>query len=59
MRRARQNAWAKQAMLDVAASREGMRQDKVVDEALAIVDEAPAAACAQPKSRINKCNVAR
>jgi len=50
---------SKPYMLDVAASREGMRQDKVVDEAPAIVDEAPTAACAQPKSRKNKRNVAR
>ena len=58
VRQARQNARAQQAMLEAAASREGTRQDKVVDEAPAIVDEASAAACAQPKSRRNKRNVA-
>ena len=60
VRAARQNARAKQAMLDVATSREGRRQDKVVvDEALVIVDEAHAVVCAQPKSHRNKRNVAR
>ena len=32
VRQARENARAKQAMLDVATSREGIHQDKVVDE---------------------------
>ena len=59
VRQARQNARAKQAMLDVAASREGMRQDTFVDDAPVIVDEAPTEACAQPKSRRNKRNVVR
>jgi len=59
VRQARQNARAKQAMLDVAASREGMRQAKCVYEAFANVDETPTAACAQPKSRRNKRNVAK
>ena len=46
LRAARQNARAKQAMLDVASSRASRRQDKlVVDEALAIFDEAARAVC--------------
>jgi hypothetical protein len=60
VRAARQNARTKQAILDDAASREGTRQNKVdIDEAPAIVDEAPKDVCAQPKSRRNKRNVVR
>ena len=55
-----QTARVKQAMLDVAASRVGRRQDKVVvDEAHIMIDDALTFACVQSKSRKNKSNVAR